>query len=123
MPANPTPELTANEAEELHRELLALREELEGSLAGSRDAAKPVDLDEPIGRLSRMDAIAQQKMVQASREGMALRATQVRAALDRFAEGSYGECASCEESVGYARLKARPETPFCIACQARRERR
>ena len=44
-------------------------------------------------------------------------------ALARIADGEYGACLSCEEPVGYARLKARPETPFCIACQARRERR
>ena len=102
---------------------MAVGDELSRVLAGSRDAAKPVDLDEPIGRLSRIDAIAQQQMTQASREGMALRANQVRAALERFDAGTYGTCASCEENVGYARLKARPETPFCIACQTRLERR
>ena len=116
-------DLAAAEAEELHRELVALREELARALDDSREAVKPVDLDEPIGRISRIDAIQQQKMAQASREGLALRATQVRAALERFAEGAYGTCVSCDENVGYARLKARPETPFCIACQTRRERR
>ena len=117
------PDLTAAEAEELHRELVALRDELARALDDSREAVKPVDLDEPIGRISRIDAIQQQKMAQASREGLALRATQVRAALERGAEGAYGTCVSCEENVGYARLKARPETPVCIACQTRRERR
>lgn len=92
-------------------------------LDGSTDAAKPVDLDEPIGRISRIDAIQQQQMARASREGMTLRSAQVRAALDRIADGTYGSCASCEENVGYPRLKARPETPFCIACQSGRERR
>jgi DnaK suppressor protein len=116
-------DLAAAEAEELHRELVALRDELARALDDSREAVKPVDLDEPIGRISRIDAIQQQKMAQASREGLALRATQVRAALERCAEGAYGTCVSCEENVGYARLKARPETPFCIACQTRRERR
>ncbi|MBW2235644.1 MAG: hypothetical protein JRG85_09600, partial [Deltaproteobacteria bacterium] len=79
------PDLAAAEAEELHRELLVLREELARALDDSREAVKPVDLDEPIGRISRIDAIQQQKMAQASREGLALRATQVRAALERFA--------------------------------------
>ncbi len=65
----------------------------------------------------------QQKMAQAGREAMALRARQVRAALERFSDGTYGACLSCEENVGYGRLKARPETPFCIACQTRREQR
>ena len=91
-------------------------------LAGAKDAAKPVDLDEPIGRLSRIDAIAQKEMVAASRAAMELRARQVRAALARVSDGSYGTCVACEENVGYARLAARPETPFCLACQSARER-
>jgi len=115
-------DLTAAEAEELRKALVALRGELAGVLAGSRSAAKPVDLGEPIGRVSRIDAIQQQRMAQANRESLALRAKQVHAALARLAQGSYGACVSCEENVGYARLKARPETPFCIACQTRRER-
>jgi DnaK suppressor protein len=117
------PDLAAAEADELYRDLVALRDELARVLDESRDAAKPVDLDEPIGRISRIDAIQQQKMARAIRDGLALRAKQVRAALERFESGAYGTCASCEENVGYARLKARPETPFCIACQARHERR
>jgi len=123
MSREPPPDLSAAESEALHGQLVALREELAGVLAGSVNAAKPVDLDEPIGRISRIDAIQQQKMVQASRESLTLRAAQVRVALERFAEGTYGACVSCEENVGYARLKARPETPFCIACQTRREQR
>ena len=96
--------------------------DLERALADSRSAAKPVDLDEPIGRVSRMDAIQQQKMVQASRAGLVLRTRQVRAALERVAEGTYGACVSCEENIGFARLKALPETPLCMACQTRREK-
>ena len=117
------PDLTAPESEELHRALVALRDALARTVAGLRDAAKPVDRDQPIGRVSRMDAIQQQQMARASREGIALRVKQVGAALDRVADGSYGTCVACEENVGYARLKARPETPLCIACQTRRERR
>ena len=119
----PEPELTDAQAEELRAALVALEAELSAAVAGSQDAAATVELDAPIGRLSRMDAIQQQKMAEASREGMALRASQARAALSRFAEGQYGECVSCEEPVGYARLRARPEAPFCIACQSSREQR
>ena len=82
-----------------------------------------MDLDEPIGRLSRMDAIQQQRMVEANRAGMQRRLAQVRGALERIEAGEYGECAACEEPIGYARLEARPETPLCIACQTKREKR
>jgi len=102
--------------EDLERELKSLHE-------GSAEGAAPVDLDEPIGRISRMDAIAQQRMVQANRESMQLRQRQVAAALRRIAQGEYGECVNCGEEVGFRRLEAQPETPLCIGCQSAHERR
>ncbi len=42
---------------------------------------------------------------------------QVRAALARVADGSYGECLSCGEEIRPARLAAVPWAPHCIRCQ------
>ncbi len=41
----------------------------------------------------------------------------VRAALRRLDEGSFGVCLHCEEDSSPKRLAAVPWTPFCIACQ------
>ena len=49
--------LTAEELELLRHALTEERTRLEEFLRISKDGAKPVGLDEPIGRLSRMDAI------------------------------------------------------------------
>jgi DnaK suppressor protein len=86
---------------------------------------KPVDLDAPIGRLSRMDAMQQQAMATATQEKARTRLAQVRLALVAHAahpDGEYGHCRRCEECIGVRRLRSRPETPFCIECQGRRER-
>ena len=40
----------------------------------------------------------------------------IQAALDRIADGSYGECAGCGESIGEARLKAITEATRCVSC-------
>lgn len=40
----------------------------------------------------------------------------VRGALDRVAQGTYGECAECGGEIAEARLDAIPYTPYCIAC-------
>ena len=114
-------ELTADELAELRRDLTEEKARLEQVLKISKDGAKPVDLDEPIGRLSRMDAIQQQQMTKASRAAYERKLRLVGAALQTMAKGEYGYCRSCEEPVGYRRLKARPETPFCLECQDARE--
>ena len=116
-------ELTDAEREQLGRRLLEQRAALEVALDGSKGGAGVVSLDEPIGRLSRMDAIQQQKMAQESRRKQALRLSQTVAAIAAFESDSYGDCRSCDEPIGFRRLSARPETAFCLACQGRRERR
>ena len=49
------------------------------------------------------------------RESTVLR--EVRAALDRIADGSYGLCLRCEEEISQKRLKAVPWATLCISCQ------
>jgi DnaK suppressor protein len=41
----------------------------------------------------------------------------VRAALDRIDEGSFGVCLHCDEDISPKRLAAVPSTAFCIVCQ------
>lgn len=41
---------------------------------------------------------------------------QIRAALNRIAENSYGICARCGAEIGEERLNALPYTPFCRSC-------
>ena len=116
-------ELSKKQRDELQQELIQLQEELRKLLEDSNDGAQPVSLDEPIGRLSRMDAMQQQSMVQANRRTAQTRLARIDTALRRFADEEYGLCASCEEEIGYARLKAQPEAPFCIECQSNKETR
>lgn len=46
----------------------------------------------------------------------------VRAALRRIEEGSFGVCLHCEEDISPKRLAAVPWTPFCIECQEMADR-
>jgi DnaK suppressor protein len=42
----------------------------------------------------------------------------LRAALNRVAEGAYGVCVDCEEPIAPKRLAAVPWTPRCLSCQS-----
>ena len=46
----------------------------------------------------------------------------VRSALARIADGSYGVCLHCEEDIKPKRLDAVPWTKFCIRCQEAADR-
>jgi RNA polymerase-binding protein DksA len=43
---------------------------------------------------------------------------QIRVALQRIAEGTYGICANCGEPIDPKRLKALPTATRCISCAA-----
>jgi len=42
-------------------------------------------------------------------------------ALRRLEDGTYGVCEECGETIGMARLKARPVTTLCIDCKSAQE--
>jgi RNA polymerase-binding transcription factor len=46
----------------------------------------------------------------------------VRLALARMADGSYGTCLHCDEEIKPKRLDAVPWTPYCIRCQEAADR-
>lgn len=54
------------------------------------------------------------------REAKLLR--QVRLALGRIADGSYGVCMHCDEEIKPKRLDAVPWTQFCLSCQEAADR-
>lgn len=46
----------------------------------------------------------------------------VRAALRRIDEGTFGVCVHCDEEISPKRVNAVPWTPYCIACQEQFDR-
>ena len=116
-------ELSPQEIAELSKLLKALESDLAQVLEATIENDQPVYLDQPIGRLSRMDAMQQQKMQSASRAAQKIQLAQVRNAQEAIAADEYGFCRRCEEPIGLRRLRIQPEAPFCVRCQGAREQR
>ncbi|MDG2308547.1 MAG: TraR/DksA C4-type zinc finger protein [Candidatus Binatia bacterium] len=115
-------ELTAAQRQELAELLHALDAELVQALELAAEGTATVELDQQsVGRLSRMDEMQRQAVAKSGRRSLELRLQQVRAALVGISRDEYGDCRACEEPIGFPRLKARPETPFCLECQGARE--
>mgnify|MGYP006288041779 CR=1 FL=1 len=114
-------ELGETDLQRLGEKLLQVKNEIEQLLSDSVESSRPVDLGLSIGRLSRVDALQQQAMAKANREAHQRRLVLIDAALSTLKSGRYGLCRSCEEPISLKRLEARPETPFCLECQTKRE--
>jgi DnaK suppressor protein len=47
---------------------------------------------------------------------------EVRTALGRIADGTYGSCLQCDEEISHKRLQAIPSATLCIRCQEKADR-
>jgi DnaK suppressor protein len=56
-------------------------------------------------------------------EVVAAQRVEVRNALARIDDGSYGHCVDCGQALPDERLEARPEAARCVGCQAKLEGR
>lgn len=116
-----TDELNHAQRQELEADLHVLRHNLEALLAATESGAKPVQLKDNKGRLTRMDEMHNQSILLANRNVTKNRLRQVIAALARIDEDQYGDCTRCDEPIAFARLKAYPEASMCLECKAETE--
>ncbi len=79
-------------------------------------SSQPVAPDNSIGRLSRMDAIAQKSVNEAALDHAKKRFVKIISALKRLNSEEYGYCLVCEDEISLQRLTAVPETTTCIDC-------
>ncbi|KAF0282318.1 TraR/DksA family transcriptional regulator [Spiribacter roseus] len=94
-----------------------MRAEIEGQTKARDDSRATVELDQTrVGRLSRMDALQQQAMAQATNERAQLTLTRITSALQRCDDGTYGECLRCGELINPRRLEVDPAATLCIDC-------
>lgn len=82
-----------------------------------KELIKPVAPDNAIGRISRMDNIVNQSVAEAQLSKAKVRVLRLTEALTRVDEDEdFGLCMDCGDPIPMARLKAMPETEFCVEC-------
>lgn len=108
--------MTPEQRREIRTRIEKRMEELKLTIAQLEETSKPVSLDQPIGRLSRMDAIANQaisgqRLTDSKRTFMRL-----ERALDKVDDENLGVCAECGEDIAPDLLLVMPEATLCVDC-------
>lgn len=102
---------------ELKADLAALETGLSDQSQASKSSRDVVELDQQaIGRLSRMDALQNQAMAQASEARRTALAQKIARAHLLIEEDEYGFCQECGEDIPFARLKLDPTITTCVTC-------
>lgn len=97
--------------------LLERRQELNASNEMSAGAREAVTLDQQrVGRVSRIGAMQEQEMAQATERNRAAELVRIGEALKRIEEGDYGACENCGEEIAEKRLEIDPAALLCIRC-------
>jgi DnaK suppressor protein len=108
--------MTPEQRREIKARIKKRMQELRITITQLEETSKPVSLDQPIGRLSRMDsmanqAISSQRLTDSKRTLMRL-----ERALDRVDDEHFGICAECGEDIAAGRLLIMPEATLCVDC-------
>ena len=100
--------------EEERKKILRHLEDLSESAVENEDEGSGDDVD-----------IAAEEIHQANLQKIGKRETyllkKIDYAIKKVAEGTYGDCESCGEEIGVARLMARPVAQLCIDCKTEQE--
>lgn len=86
----------------------------EAASMGSRDSIRIHQVADP---LDMTQQAAEREMAMQNLHRGAVLVRQLRAAIERIDDSSYGLCLQCEEPISPNRLKAVPWAQFCIICQ------
>ncbi|MBU0482152.1 MAG: TraR/DksA C4-type zinc finger protein [Proteobacteria bacterium] len=81
-----------------------------------QDLARPVEPDNAIGRLTRMEAISARGISEAKLKDAKNRLIMLDQALSRADSKNFGNCRECGDPIRIARLKLLPETTLCVEC-------
>lgn len=81
-----------------------------------RELVKPYAPENSIGRVSRMDAMANQSVMKAALRSDEKRLGGLRVALANIDQPDFGLCRDCNATIDPKRLLFMPESKYCVKC-------
>ena len=103
----------------LKKTILSKIVQLEAEIEEIKKLAAPIEPENAIGRISRMDAINNKSINDRLLRNAAEKQKKLNLALSRIGEPKFGFCALCEQAIQEARLMLMPESSLCISCARR----
>ena len=91
-------------------------DEFEADIVLLKEAAKPIAPDSAYGRVSRMDAINNKAIVDASLKDKETTVQRFKYTLTKIDSEDYGKCSRCGNYINIKRLMSIPYVNLCISC-------
>ena len=102
--------------EEIKQNILNEISKTEKLIAEYKELTKPVAPDDAIGRISRMDAINNKSVTEASLRQAEAKLRNLQRVLSLVGTSAFGKCIKCGKPIPEARILYRPESLSCVDC-------
>jgi len=90
--------------------------DLDKQIKNLRESSRPVEPDNAIGRLTRMEAINSKSISEASLRSAQDESARLQVALKRVDSENFGVCVECGEDIPIKRLMLLPGSVMCVEC-------
>lgn len=80
------------------------------------ELTKPISPNDAIGRVSRMDAINNKSVNEASLRQAKIKLNNLKRVLSTINDDDFGMCLKCKQPIPVGRLLIRPESLLCVNC-------
>jgi DnaK suppressor protein len=104
------------ERQELKRNIEEAIEAQKTLIASLAETSKPVAPDNAIGRLSRMEALNDRAVSEASLNAARHKLSRLETALGKVDQTDFGLCVSCDNPIPPGRILLMPEATRCVPC-------
>lgn len=104
------------EKEEIKQRIEDEIKKTEELIAEYREMSAPVSPDDAIGRISRMDAINNKSVTEASLRQAESKLNGLIRVLSMHGTPEFGRCIKCKAEIPLGRILFRPESLHCINC-------
>jgi len=81
-----------------------------------KELTKPIAPDVAIGRVSRMDAINNKSVTEASLRQAQDKLKNLKHVLSQIDSSNFGKCIRCKQEIPLGRILFRPESVYCVNC-------
>ena len=81
-----------------------------------KELTKPIAPDCAIGRVSRMDAINNKSVVEASLRQAESKLRNLKRVFSQLGSDEFGICLKCKQPIPLGLILIRPESLFCVNC-------
>lgn len=102
--------------EEIKNHIMEEISKTEKKLKEYKELTKPVAPDAAIGRVSRMDAINNKSVTEASLRQLESKLNGLKRVLAQYDTKEFGICIKCKKTIPLGRILFMPQSPYCVNC-------